>query len=74
MVRRAENLDGLPDWKNTSKRAGVAAVVFFVMVVVLLGRPIGSGLVLGMIMFVAYLPLGYATDSAIYRFRRRRRR
>jgi hypothetical protein len=71
--RRAERLDKPPEWRSTVTRAGIAAVVFAVLVVVLFGRPIASGLLLGVIMFGIYVPLGYATDSAIYRFRRKRK-
>ena len=71
--RRAEKLDKPPEWKSTINRAGIAAVVFAVLVVALFGRPIASGLLLGVVMFAIYVPLGYATDSAIYRFRQRRK-
>jgi hypothetical protein len=71
--RRAERLDKPPEWKSTINRAGIAAIVFAVLVVALFGRPIASGLLLGVIMFAIYVPLGYATDSAIYRFRQKRK-
>jgi hypothetical protein len=71
--RRAERLDKPPEWKSTINRAGIAAIVFAVLVVALFGRPIASGLLLGVVMFAIYVPLGYATDSAIYRFRQRRK-
>jgi len=72
-ARRAEKLDKPPEWKSTINRAGIAAIVFAVLVVALFGRPIASGLLLGLVMFAIYVPLGYATDSAIYRFRQRRK-
>lgn len=72
-ARRAEKLDRPPEWRSTINRAGIAAIVFAVLVVALFGRPIASGLLLGAVMFAIYVPLGYATDSAIYRFRQRRR-
>jgi hypothetical protein len=71
--RRAEKLDKPPEWKSTINRAGIAAIVFAVLVVALFQRPIVSGLLLGVVMFAIYVPLGYATDSAIYRFRNRRK-
>ncbi len=71
--QRAERLDKPPEWRSTINRAGIAAIVFAVLVVVLFGRPILSGLLLGVVMFAIYVPLGYATDSAIYRFRQRRK-
>lgn len=71
--RRAEKLDKPPEWKSTINRAGIAAIVFAVLVVALFGRPILSGVLLGVVMFAIYVPLGYATDSAIYRFRQKRK-
>lgn len=71
--RRAERLDRPPEWKSTINRAGIAALVFAVLVVVLFGRPVGAGVLLGAIMFAIYVPLGYMTDSAIYRFRQKRK-
>ena len=72
-ARRAEKLDKPPEWKSTINRAGIAAIVFAVLVVVLFGQKVTQGLLLGVLMFAIYVPLGYATDSAIYRFRHRRR-
>jgi len=71
--RRAERLDRPPEWKSTINRAAIAALVFAVLVVVLFGRPVTAGVLLGAIMFAIYVPLGYMTDSAIYRFRQKRK-
>ena len=71
--RRAEKLDKPPEWRSTINRAGIAALVFAVLIVLLFGRPVLSGVLLGVIMFAVYVPLGYATDSAIYRFRNKRK-
>ena len=71
--RRAERLDKPPSWKGAINRAAIAAVVFGVLVVVLFEREIVQGVVLAAVMFLLYIPLGYATDTAIYRFRQRKR-
>ncbi len=71
--RRAEKLDQEPTWRGAINRAAVAAVVFGVLVVVAFGKEIQNGAGLAAVMFVLYIPLGYATDSAIYRFRQRKR-
>jgi hypothetical protein len=42
-------------------------------VVVLFGQKVAQGAALAAFMFVLYIPLGFATDSAIYRFRQRRK-
>ena len=71
--RRAERLNRPPSWRGAVNRAAVAAAVFGVLVVVAFGREASAGVVLAVLMFVLYIPLGFATDSAIYRFRQRRR-
>ena len=71
--RRAERLNRPPSWRGAVNRAAVAAAVFGVLVVVVFGRAVSAGAALAALMFFLYIPLGYATDSAIYRFRQRRR-
>lgn len=71
--RRAERLDRPPEWRSSIARAGIAAAVFAVLVVVLFGRPVAAGALLGVVMFAIYVPLGYMTDGAIYRFRQKRK-
>ena len=43
------------------------------LLVLLFKRDIVQGLALGAFMFVLYIPLGYATDTVIYRYRQRKR-
>ena len=69
----AERLDQPPNWRSSVNRAAIAAAVFAVVIVLAFGRPIASGALLGIVMFAIYVPLGYATDSAIYRFRQRKK-
>ncbi|MGI8945832.1 MAG: hypothetical protein ACR2GL_06295 [Thermoleophilaceae bacterium] len=71
--RRAERLDREPTWRGAVTRAAIAAAVFGLLVVVAFGKKTGQGLALAAFMFVLYIPLGYATDSAIYRYRQRKR-
>jgi hypothetical protein len=71
--RRSARLDQPPTWRSSINRAGIAALVFAVVVILALGRPIVSGITLGLVMFLLYIPLGFATDSAIHRFRTRRK-
>jgi hypothetical protein len=72
--RRRERLDRSPTWKGAVQRAALAAALFGVLVVVAFGRQPAQGAFLALFMFVLYIPLGYATDTAIYRFRQRRKR
>jgi len=71
--RRSERLDKPPTWQGAMQRAAIAAAVFGVLVVLLFGRAVSQGVILAAFMFLLYIPLGYATDTFIYRFRKRRR-
>jgi hypothetical protein len=70
--RRTERLDKPPTWRSATNRAAIAAVVFAVLVALVFGNP-AQALPLGIVMFLLYIPLGYATDMAMYRFRQRRK-
>jgi Flp pilus assembly protein TadB len=71
--RRQERLDRPPTWRGAAQRAAIAAVVFGALIVVLFGRSASQAVILVVFMFLLYIPLGYATDNMIYRFRQRRR-
>jgi hypothetical protein len=71
--RRQERLDRPPTWKGAMNRAAIAAAVFGVLVVLAFDRPIAGGFILAGLMFFVYIPLGYLTDTALYRFRQRRK-
>ena len=43
------------------------------LVILLFGQGIAQGVVLAALMFLLYIPLGYFTDTMIYRFRQRRK-
>lgn len=71
--RRRQRFDRPPTWKGSIQRAAIAAAVFGVLVVVLFQRTLAQGAALAAFMFLLYIPLGYGTDSAIYRFRQRKK-
>jgi hypothetical protein len=71
--RRQQRLDTPPNWRSAVNRAAIAAAVFGVLVVLAFGRSIAQGVILAGFMFLIYIPLGYITDSAVYRFRQRRK-
>jgi Flp pilus assembly protein TadB len=71
--RRQERMDRQPTWKGAVQRAALAAALFGVLVVLAFGRAPVQGAFLALFMFLLYIPLGYATDTAIYRFRQRRK-
>jgi drug/metabolite transporter (DMT)-like permease len=71
--RRTERLNKPPTWKGAAQRAAIAAVVFGALVVALFGRSVAQASILVAFMFLLYIPLGYATDNMIFRFRQRRK-
>ncbi len=71
--KRTERLDREPTWRGAANRAAIAAAVFGVLVVLVFKKNVAQGLTLASFMFLLYIPLGYATDSAVHRFRKRKR-
>jgi hypothetical protein len=71
--RRTDRLNKPPSWRSAINRAAIAAAVFGVLLVILFKRDIAQGAALAAFMFVLYIPLGFATDTMIYRFRQRKR-
>ncbi len=71
--RRSTRLDRPPTWRAAVNRAAIAAAVFGVLLVVLFSRPAAAAAALGALMFLLYIPLGFATDTMIYRYRQRKK-
>jgi Flp pilus assembly protein TadB len=71
--RREERLSKPPTLRGSINRAGLAALVFGVLILVVFHRPVAAAAGLAAFMFLIYIPLGYATDKALFRFRQGRR-
>jgi Flp pilus assembly protein TadB len=71
--RRQERLDRQPTWRSAVNRAAIAAAVFAVLVVLVFQKTVPEGVALGAFMFVLYIPLGFVTDTMIYRYRQRKK-
>ena len=71
--RRMERLTTPPTWRGAVNRAAIAAAVFGVLVIVAFKRNIAAGVALAAFMFLLYIPLGYVTDVALYRWRMKRK-
>jgi hypothetical protein len=69
--RHEDRLSEAPTWRDSMKRAAVAALIFGVLVALLFGRDASVAAALAVCMFLLYLPLGYGTDKALYRSRSR---
>jgi hypothetical protein len=71
--RRQDRLDKPPTWGGAVNRAAIAAAVFGVLVILAFGRSVPQGVILAGFIFLLYIPLGYMTDMAIYRYRLRKK-
>src|SRR5919199_5898503 len=71
--RRQERLNRPPSWRSAVNRAAIAAAVFAVLLILALGNTVGAGVAIACVVFLIYIPLGYATDLLIYRFRMRKK-
>ena len=71
--RRQARFDREPTWRSAINRAAVAALVLGALMLLILDYSPQRALPVVLLMFLLYIPLGYLTDRAIYRFRQRRR-
>lgn len=58
-----------PTWKSAATRAGMAAVVFGLLLVLLFDTKPVRAVPLTAFVFLFYVPLGYYTDQLVYRRR-----
>ena len=73
VARRRSRLDQPPTWRAAVNRAALSASVFLAVLVLLLKQPTGTSAGLAAFMLIVYIPLGYLTDSFLYRMRQRRK-
>jgi hypothetical protein len=69
----AARVDLPPTWRSSIIRGLVAAVVFFVLLLLIFKRPLGASLALGAFMLAFYIPAGYFIDMTLWRRRERTR-
>jgi hypothetical protein len=62
-----------PTWRSSIIRGLVAAVIFFVLLLLIFKRPLGASLALGAFMLAFYIPAGYFIDMTLWRRRERTR-
>jgi hypothetical protein len=65
---------GPPTWRGAVNRGLIAAGIFFALLALLFGRPLGEAFALSAFMLAIYIPLGYYLDRFFYRLRQRRER
>ena len=70
--KRLERLDRPPTWRGALNRAGIAAALFGVLLVVF-GFAIAAAVSIAAVMLLVYIPLSYYTDMLIYRRRQKKK-
>jgi hypothetical protein len=70
--RRADRLNRPPTLKGATQRAGIAAAMFAVLVVIVFKENPVTSVALAAFMFLVYIPLSYMTDKAIYNWRQKK--
>ena len=72
--RRSQRFERPPTWRSAVTRAGMAAALFAVLVILVFHRNPGAGIVGGAFAFLFYIPVSYMTDRFLYnRYQRRKR-
>jgi hypothetical protein len=70
--RRVDRLSRPPTWKGAVQRAGIAAAMFAVLVVIVFKENPATAVALSAFMLVVYIPLSYTTDRALYNWRQKK--
>jgi hypothetical protein len=70
--RRQERMNRAPTWKGAAQRAGVAALLFAVLITVFFKESVATSATLALFMLALYIPLSYVTDKAIYNWRQKK--
>lgn len=69
--RRAARFERKPDIRTSMKRAGVAAAIFLIVLILILRQKPLPSVNLALLMFLIYVPMGYFTDKWVYNRRQR---
>jgi hypothetical protein len=62
-----------PTWRNSFLRGLFAAVIFFIVLVLIFKKPVPGSLIFGAFMLAFYVPSGYYIDMVLWRRRERAR-
>ena len=65
--------DAPPTWRSSILRGLFAAFIFFVLLMLLFKRPLGTSAAFAGFMLAFYIPAGYFLDMALWRKRERAR-
>jgi hypothetical protein len=67
--RRLERMNKPPTWSGAIQRAGIASLLFVVLVVLIFKQNVGAAVALGAFLLIFYVPAGYYMDLFLYRRR-----
>lgn len=67
--RRADRLSRPPTWRSAINRAVISALALFAVLLLAFGRGPAEALGLAAVAVIVYVPIGYVTDSFIYKRR-----
>jgi hypothetical protein len=62
-----------PTWRSSFVRGVTAAVIFFMLLLLIFKRPLGASLAVAGFMLAFYIPAGYFIDMTLWRRRERTR-
>ena len=65
-ARREERLNQPPTWKGAAQRAGIAAVIFVLLLLLVFKQNPVTTLLFGVIMLAFYIPMSYYMDLFIF--------
>lgn len=70
---RLDRLNSPPTWRASINRAAIATVIFVVALFVIFKESVAQTAGLAAFIFLLYIPLGYYTDLALYRWRQKKK-
>ena len=71
--RRTERMSRPPSWRSALNKAALAALLLFVLAILVLGQTFAQAATLVPLLFLLYVPLTYYTDMWIYKRTTRKR-
>ncbi len=71
--RTMQKGDAPPTWRGATFRGLIASGIFVLLLLLLFGRPLGTSLIIGVVMLIFYIPAGYYMDLYLWRRRERQR-
>jgi hypothetical protein len=71
--KRAARFDEPPTWRSSLNRAGFAAALFGILMIIAFRRPVPQAIAFAGLMVFLYLPMSYYTDRFIYNRRQRQK-